>query len=94
VAGSSTAAPQQRFVDDSARLNVAFSRAQNHLLVVGHLRSLTAAPVWATIADCARGLPGGLRSTADVDLLAAAVGTGVLTAVGRVAPTLPTGPAT
>lgn len=51
-----------RFIDDGSRLNVAFSRAQHHLLVVGHARCLEVAPLWSAVLACARSLAGGLRS--------------------------------
>lgn len=62
VGGAVTMPVAARFVDDGARLNVAFSRAQNHLLVIGHARCLATSPLWAAVLSCARGLPGGLRS--------------------------------
>lgn len=59
---TSSSANNSRFIDDSARLNVAFSRAQHHLLICCHARCLSVSPLWSHVLSRAQALPGGLRS--------------------------------
>ena len=69
--GSSSSASGTGFLDDPRRLNVALTRARNHLMVVGHAATLLRLPLWRDLIMAAGGANGGIRSTGLQDLLQA-----------------------
>jgi len=52
---------EMKFVDDLRRVNVAISRAMNHVVLIGCSRAIASMQSWGQLFSIARRLPGGVR---------------------------------
>eukprot|EP00698_Gefionella_okellyi_P025136 TRINITY_DN908_c0_g1_i13.p1 TRINITY_DN908_c0_g1~~TRINITY_DN908_c0_g1_i13.p1 ORF type:complete len:1112 (-),score=206.45 TRINITY_DN908_c0_g1_i13:2216-5551(-) len=52
------------FSDTPSRVNVTLTRAKRHLVIVGRVATLSAAPVWEAVIKHVKTIPGGLQNSA------------------------------